>query len=476
MINFVERNRSPKYIQLYNQIKEEITQGTLKEGDILSGSRSLASTLGISRNTVDNAYGQLVAEGYIASRRGVGYEVLPLPRLDRIIAATHSDGENADSVSTGIVGHRVEPQNGIKYDLTNSSHTSDLFPKAMWKKYTLECMETLAAESRLSIYIDKKGDYYLRKNLRTYLERIRGVVCSEEQIIITSGMQQSLDFVCKLLKGKKSTILMEEPGYNKAASVFYNNDFCVETVRVDENGLVTGELPDRLDIGAIYCTPSHQFPTGAVLPIGRRYELLSWAKSTGAYILEDDFDSELQYYQKPIPSVQSVDANEQVIYLGTFSKGLSPAIRMGYMILPKSLTEVFENRFKDYNSTVPLLNQYVIGRLIETGMYDRHIRRLNHIFKKRYEKFEAGLNRLSDRLTVSGNGRGQYFLLTFSRQDNQDRLIEAAARQGVRVYSTMQFWQDKAACPPGTLFLGFSKIDIEDIDDCVERLIKAWSV
>ena len=271
MIHLDKTKTDPLYIQLYSQIKQEILEGTIKEGDVLSGSRVLAKTLCVSRNTVDNAYGQLVAEGYIVAERGIGYRVQKVPELPKrnthFSAVQHQQHEHHDTNTENIV-----------YDLTNSSHTSDLFPKALWRKYTLECMERLSQEARLSIHLDKQGEEYLRHHLRLYLERIRGVHCLEEQIVITCGLQQSLDYICKILCEENSTILMEEPGYNKATAVFQNNGLRIQTAPIDQNGLIVQNLPVAQDIKALYCTPSHQFPTGAVLPIGRRYELLSWAR------------------------------------------------------------------------------------------------------------------------------------------------------------------------------------------------------
>lgn len=163
-----------------------------------------------------------------------------------------------------------------------------------------------------------------------------------------------------------------------------------------------------------------------------------------------------------------------MIYLGTFSKALSPSLRMGYMILPPKLIENYHEQFKDYNSTAPLLYQYEVARLMETGQYDRHVRRLNLVFRRRLERFTEEFSDVKHRIRLSSNGTGQYFLLEFPPEADQKNLIEKAMEQGVRVYPTMEFWQDKAACPANTLFLGFSKIDLENIHDCVERLKSAW--
>jgi GntR family transcriptional regulator / MocR family aminotransferase len=469
MVFLNRESKEPLYMQIYQQIRNDILNGTIKEGDILAGSRGFARTLNVSRNTVDNAYGQLLAEGYMTPKRGVGYVIAKLPEFkiftSRQPVALVDEGLCIDA----------ETDNHVLYDLTNSSHTSDLFPRKLWKRYTLECLERLDRETKISSLLDKQGELYLRHSLLLYLERIRGVHCSENQIVITAGVQQSLDYICKLLSTEHPTIFIEEPGYNKAAAVFQNNGMTIQAVSVDEEGIIVSNIPDFQTACAIYSTPSHQFPTGVTMPIGRRYQLLEWAKKNGTYVIEDDFDSELRYYAKPIPSLQSIDKDGRVIYLGTFSKALSPSIRMGYMILPPQLLAVYLDKFQNYNSTAPLLNQYVIARMIESGQYDRHIRRLNNIFRKRLEGFLEEFSGTMGNVKISGNGSGQYFLLEFSKSVNQKQLIQQALEHGVKVYPTMQFWQEKADCPPNTLFLGFSKIDLKNIPDCVTRLKTAWA-
>ncbi|WP_374280757.1 PLP-dependent aminotransferase family protein [Desulfovibrio sp.] len=481
MISINKTSTGPLYLQIYSQLRQDIASGVLAEGTVLIGSRMLAAMLGVSRNTVDNAYGQLMAEGYIAPRRGVGFEVLHVPSL--VLAkpcaknpspACQPSSRQDQPVSAPSQAPKLLAEH-IVYDLTNSSHTVDLFPKSLWKKYTLECLEMLEREEKISALQTMQGELYLRRHLLAYLKRIRGVRCTEEQIIITCGLQQSLEYICKIAARHGQTIVMEDPGYNKAAAVFRSNHISIQTVPVDENGLTVANLPAQTGAFALYATPSHQFPTGVTLPIGRRHALLAWAQRNGVYILEDDFDSELRYYSKPIPSLQSIDAENRVIYLGTFSKGISPSIRMGYMILPPQLAAVFAEMFAEYNSTVPVLNQYIIGRLLETGQYDRHIRRLGHVFKNRLALFIKELSCLGAGVRITGNGTGQYFLLRFPEGTDQQILIAQAMAHGVRVYPTMQFWQEKAECPPHTLFLGFGKIRIEDIPDCVARLKAAWA-
>lgn len=467
MIYLDRQSKIPLYSQIYDQIKRDILNGNLKEEELLIGSRAFADVLGVSRNTVNTAYSQLIAEGYVVSVKGTGLRVRQVPSL-----ATKK--ESIKKSSPASINHE-KTNSKIVYDLTNSSQTSDLFPKKLWKRYTVECLDFLTDESKLASYQEKQGELYLRKNLLTYLRKIRGVHCEERQIVITCGLQQSLDYLCKLIACDQQTFLMEEPGFDRASAVFKMNKVKIKTVPIDENGLIVADLPYNNNIRAIYTTPSHQFPTGATLTIDRRYKMLEWAERNDSFILEDDFDSELRYYSKPIPALQSIDENNRVVYLGTFSKTLSPSIRMGYMILPPHLYQRYLELFEPYNSTVPLLNQYVVARLIETGHYERHIRRLNQTFRKRLEQFTKELDDVKDKIKISSNGSGQYFLLTFTQPVQQKQLIECALNHGVKVYSTMKFWQEKAACPPNTLFLGFSKIDLVDIPDCVARLKQAWS-
>ena len=468
MIYLNKNTKQPLYLQIYNQIKTDILLHVLKEGTILTGSRTLAQTLHISRNTVDTAYSQLATEGYIIAQKGVGYIITALPKLSITTSAQPFLVKKKPLPAT----YKAQD---IKYDLTNGSHTNDLFPKTLWRRTTIKCLDILDQQARLSSHLDKQGEIYLRENLLAYLRRIRGVKCQPEQIIITCGLQQSLDIICKLLHDKRPSVLMEEPGYHKAAAVFKNNNLKIKTIPIDKYGINVNKFPQDISSCLIYSTPSHQFPTGITMPIHRRLELLTWAKTNTSYILEDDFDSELRYYAKQIPSLQSIDENNNVIYLGTFSKGLSPSLRMGYIILPPQLLEIYMDKFQNYNSTVPILNQYVVAYLLENGEYDRHIRRLNSIFRKRLELFNKEFSIFNDKIKIIGNNSGQYFLLEFAADVQQAELIIAAKKQSVQVYPTMQFWQDRADCPDNTLFLGFSKISLKDIPDCVHRLKKAWS-
>ncbi len=455
----------PLYQQIYQQIKSDILLGYLSPNERILGTRTLAKMLGVSRNTVDRAYMQLTLEGYIESRQNAGFYVLKLPK------AFQSEKRFADDLPIKKVQSSDEH---IMYDLTNSSHTSNLFPKKVWKKHYQTALDQLDEAEKLYTLQPFQGDFRLRKEISRYLERIRGVKCHPNQIIITSGLQQSLDYICQFLGNTQRKVLMEEPSYPKAREIFKKNAYPIITANVDDKGLDLTKVDKKADTEMIYTTPSHQFPLGMIMPISRRQELLSFAQERNSFIIEDDYDSELRYYQRPIPALKSIDYLDRVIYLGTFSKILSPSFRMSYIVLPEQFTEAFLEKFQLYNSTVNLLNQLALANILSSGDYDRLVRKMNHVFKKRYEAFKKEFETFQSPISLSSNVSGQYFLVTFPDKINQCDLIKQAENEGVRVYDTMQFWQEKAACPQESLFLGFSKIDLEDIPDCVNRLKRAW--
>ncbi|QNL41475.1 PLP-dependent aminotransferase family protein [Streptococcus sp. NSJ-72] len=469
MINLKKgEGQRPLYEQIYNQIKLDIINGYLSPNERILGARTLAKMLEVSRNTVDRAYLQLTLEGYIESRKNSGFYVLKLPKM------LHS-GKEKCTFDESYKDEEILTQEDVVYDLTNSSHTSNLFPKKVWKKHYLTAIDQLELSEKLSSLQPFQGDVALRKEICRYLKRIRGVVCHPRQIIITSGLQQSLDYLCQFL-GKSKNVLMEEPSYPKAREIFRKNSCNISTEKVDDKGLYIGDLSNTSKIDMIYTTPSHQFPLGMIMPISRRQKLLEFAEQNDSFVIEDDYDSELRYYEKPVPALKSIDYPDRVIYLGTFSKILSPSFRMSYIVLPEQFTEGFLERFKLHNSTVNLINQIALANVLSSGDYDRLVRKMNHIFKKRYEAFQDGFDSFQIPIKVSHNVSGQYFLVNFPTKINQSEVIKRALDEGVKVYDTMQFWQDEAECPHEHLFLGFSKIELEDIPDCMKRLKKAWDI
>ena len=455
MIYIDKSSKEPYYLQIYNNILNDILNEKIKPGTVLKGSRKLSEQLGVSRNTVNSAYGQLAAEGYIDSKKGSSFKVLNIPKLNNKQEKTFQDNKS--------VSYKKE-ENNIIFDL---NYSNSLFPFEKWKKYSLESINNYY---NICMEKDKKGNAFLRQELSKYLYESRGVSCSYEQIIITSGLQDSLRIIGNLLELAKGTVVIEDPCYHSAYSVLeeYSN---IEKLNIDKEGM---KVPrNSKDIKATYVTPSHQFPTGIVMSIKRRYELLKWAQRNKAYIIEDDYDSEFTYYNKPIPSLQSIDKNERVIYLGTFSKSISSAIRMGYIIIPKNLMEIYEEKNRYYNSTVSLLDQYAVGRFIESGDYKKHIRRLSVSFKKNYREFIKGLQGLNKNMKIHDSGAGIWILLEFPKEISKDKLMKSAEEKGVKVYSSQDNWHEEER-ENIFILLGLAHIKHKDIGDCINRLKEAW--
>jgi len=411
LIYIDKKSKTPYYLQIYYQLQSDILNRKLKSGDILKGSRMLSKEIGVGRNTVDNAYAQLAAEGYIESKLGVGFVV---QKINKVNFST----PNTESLPNLKYESEKFSEENIIYNLSYGDFTVDLFPAIQWKKHMSEAL-TEKNISNVNKCIDGKGDIHLRKQLVSYLGKSRGVCCTEDQIVITSGSQHSY-------------------------------------------------------LNAIYITPSHQFPTGATMPINRRYELLNWSRKNNTYILEDDYDSEFGYHTNPIPSLQSIDKDNRVIYLGTFSKTLSPSIRIAYFVIPKQLLNTYNQTYGRYNNSVSWIDQYILSKFIESGFYERHVRKFRLIFKKRYDLFIKELTNMNDDIKIHQNGTGLYFILEFPEKYNQKWLIRKARDEQIQVYPTIQFWQNKEHCPKNTLFIAFSQIDIFDIPDCISRLKKAW--
>ena len=295
-----------------------------------------------------------------------------------------------------------------------------------------------------------------------------------EQILITTGLQGSLEILCKLLYPNGGTHAFEDPGYDKALFIFQRHGIKTVLMDVDAHGAIQNTLPTDRDIKSIYLTPSHQFPLGTIMPIQRRYEFLNWATKNDAYIIEDDYDSDYSYYTNPIPAFQSIDASGRVIYIGNFSKTLSPSMRMGYLVLPVELVRRYETEMAKYNSMVPWLMQRILAKFIERGGYRRLVRKLRTKYKNSHDLLLKELHQISPDIQVISQGSGLKFLLEFPANMHRDLLIDTARKNGVKVYSPERFWQRKELCPPNLIMIGFTAIEPKDIPPCMQILKQAW--
>lgn len=462
MIYLDKGAKTPYYFQIYQQIQDQILQKKLAPGTVLMGCRLLSKELGVGRNTVDHAYCQLADEGYIVSKKGIGYIVQEIPDKQLF---------KSDSLFP-LPQTELKKEDSFVYDLSYGNYSSRFFPANLWKQYINESF-TDQSFDQINHYQDKHGALSLRIQLMQYLQQTRGVVCAENQIFITGGLQYTLELICKLLKPYGS-FAMEEPGYNGALTVFQNNCIPVYPVPVDNEGLMVSSLPNSMNIKLIYITPSHHFPTGVTMSLERRRKLLQWAQRNNSYILEDDYESEYSYNNISLPSLQSIDTDDRVIYFGSFSESLSPSLRISYLLLPNRLLPIYNEKLYTYNCVVPWLNQYVLTKLIEKKHYHRLIRKMSCYFSNQHNLILEGLKKLSSDIRILTPGLGLSFILDFPPEYKTDWLIEKAMNEGVKVYSTEPFWQNKSNAPKNQLFLSFSMIETDNIGDCITRLKEAW--
>jgi len=475
MIRVDSESGVPLYRQIYEHIKEKINTGDMVAGSRLVSTRSLAKSLCVARNTVENAYAQLCLEGYIASKPGSGFEVQDVRDDSLFIRGTKghcSDGLSGLNAAKGGVFHG-DDQADVLYDFQYSNLDPTLFPSKDWCRLAVEVL-TPASTKEACNYSNKQGDMVLRRQVAAYLKDSRGVQCAPEQVILCCGTQYALDIVCHVLGGNAAEIAVEEPGYDGAKIVFSNNMYDTLPISVGDDGIDIKQLKN-CSAKVAYITPSHQFPTGVVMPIKKRLQLLQWAKDVNGTIIEDDYDSELRYGTRPIPSLQSIDTDERVIYIGTFSKSLSPGLRLSYIILPRRFLPKYHEVFAGYHSTVPWMNQKIMSLFIERGHWDRHLRKVCLRYRRRHDILIQAINELMrDKVRIHGNNAGLHFLLEFLHGESQENMIAKAKYHGVKVYSTAKYWLRKNKCLENFVLIGFSNMPESQIVEGVKTLRKAW--
>lgn len=456
---FIDKNdTAPLYKQLYTQIRGQVLSGKLPAHAKLPSVRDLAVELSTSRNTVEGAYQELSAEGYIYSRQRSGYFVSALDQEVAPLTLSHKPHK---------LSRPPQSSSSCTYDFHPARLDPASFPLALWRTCFLECLRENSRE--LSSYGDPQGDWGLRCTIQQYLERSRGVICEPDQIVICAGLQQSLEIVAHLLKEEHSSVAVENPGYHLPRAVFRNNLFNVVPVAIGSDGIDL-EILKTSGSTIAYVTPSHQLPMGYVMPIANRLKLIEWAAS-GNMIIEDDYDSELRYHGKPIPSLQGLRPVGNIVYAGTFSKILSPALRLSYMVLPHSLLARFREQYHDYFSTVSLLEQRTMAKFMEQGHWMRHIRRMRIIYKRKHDILLNCIERyFGTKAAVVGQGAGLHVVLQLlDRHCGESEIIRRAARNGIGLFP---FSSTCAAGEPTStnLMLGFGGMTTSEIEQGIHLL------
>ncbi|MCM1118451.1 MAG: PLP-dependent aminotransferase family protein [bacterium] len=452
------------YEQIYQYIRKEIREGKLRPGERLPSTRSLAEYLQISRSTATLAYDQLQSEGYIISRPYRGYYVCHIEELFRM---------DAEGEVHGIGNGRTDgDERNYRCDFSPAATDMSLFPFSVWRKIT---RNVLSDDSReLFARGDAQGEYSLRETISRYLHSSRGVNCSPMQIVVGAGNDYLLLLLEKIL-GRHVRIAMENPTYKRAYRIFRSFADEISTVDMDEAGMSVAGLRQS-DVTVAYVMPAHQYPTGMVMPIGRRLELLKWAdEAPERYLIEDDYDSEFRYKGKPIPSLQASDKHGKVIYMGTFSKSIAPAIRVSYMVLPQTLLERYRQQCYFYSTTVSRIDQKVLEIFIAEGYFERYLNRMRKHYKEKHDLMLEGLEDFQKSFQITGENAGLHLLLTSREGQTEEALTEAAQAVGVKVYGLSESLVEQDGTQPSrTVLLGYGGLEREEIIKGLTLLRQAW--
>ncbi|MFP7495305.1 PLP-dependent aminotransferase family protein [Terribacillus saccharophilus] len=458
-----ERSEAFLYQQVYQQMKQAILERRYLPHDKLPSKRELAANLRISLNSVNAAYQQLVAEGYLYTRERQGFFVEDLDTF-------HVQPENHVS---NLPSHLLETdkKRNVKNSFSHMSADIDVFPLEKW----LWCEEQALRKKKelLEEYVDPQGLYSVRKTIAHFLSQSRGVRCYPEQVVLGSGTQLLTRQLTKLLP--KDTIYgLEEPGYQRMYHLLKSEGRAVTALDIDQKGIRIDAL-ETSEANVLLTTPSHQFPTGAIMPISRRIQLLNWANAgPNRYIIEDDYDSEYKYDADSIPSLQGMDGASRVIYMGSFSKSLLPGLRMSYMVLPIPLLEVYKYSLHFLMSSCSTITQLTLQEFIETGEYQKHIKKTTKLYRIRramlIEKLQA---KFGDIISVKGEKSGLHFLVSFHVERLEEEIKKKAEGRGFLLYGISRFYNLSAPPRTPTLILGFASMRTTEMDEAVERLYEA---
>ena len=445
-----------RYDYLYRCIKEDILSGRLRPEEKLPSKRGLAQHLQVSVATVENAYAQLAAEGYVRPEEKRGYFV-----------------------------ERVEPRPGIRrpatpkkvcregrawlLDLRSGGGGTEGFPFSVWARLTRRVLSERGEELLRSV--PHSGVPELRQAISRHLYRFRGMEAPPEQIVVGAGAEYLYNLIVQLL-GRESVYGVEDPGYSKAARIYRLNGAACAFLPMDGQGISPQTAQER-GVTVLHLSPNHQFPTGVVMPIARRQELLRWAEEgEGRYLVEDDYDSEFRFTGRPIPALQTVDRQEKVIYVNTFSRTLAPSLRISYMVLPRGLMERYQDRLGFYACTVPAIEQYTLAQFLEEGHFESHISRMRVFYRGRRDQIIGMIlaSPLAERCRVLREEAGLHFLLELDTGRPDQELRGLAEEQGIRLSFLTDYESREGSARPHTLVVNYPGVGLEHLEQALERL------
>jgi GntR family transcriptional regulator/MocR family aminotransferase len=417
--NMDERGKIPRYDYLYRCIKADILQGKIKSGERLPAKRALSEHLAVSVVTVENAYDQLLSEGYIYAKERSGYFVSPVKNLPPMPEAN----------KTKISNEQPMPAIKWKYNFSSNTINEKYFPFSVWSRLLRETL-TCGGEELLR-RSPFNGEKELREALSRYLLHSRGISAPPENIVVGAGTESLYTLLVQLL-GRERVYAVENPSYQKIAKVYLANEVKTAFVGLDKQGIRLDELK-KSGASVLHISPSHHYPTGVVTGFSRRSEILAWAKEVSGYIIEDDYDSEFRLVGKPIQPMQALDREGRVIYINTFSKTLAPSIRIGYMVLPDGLMAKFRQKLGFYACAVPTFEQLTLSKFIDRGYFDRHLSRMRNVYRKRRDEAMELFLRSGYPLEISEENSGLHFLVKLKTDRSDEEVKSLAAAQGVKL-------------------------------------------
>lgn len=435
-------NNGILYMQIYEYFKNEIINGTYKANTKLPSKRNLAKEYNISLNTVDNAYSKLLEEGFIYSKERQGFFVSDVGELYVL-----------DSKPI----HITKEEENIEYDFSYSG-VSEEFPYKIFKKISSNIFDNKDILEK----VDYQGYLPLRTQISEYLDKSRGFKADPSQIVISSGSEYLFQIIFKLISGKFG---IEDPGYNMLSNIMDTNDINYEFISVDENGMDLTKLKkSKSDFCVI--TPAHQFPTGVIMNMQRRVELLNMKKIK--YVIEDDYDSEFKYSKRPVPALKSIDVNDKVIYIGSFSKSISPSFRVSFMVLPFDLVEKYNKIFKFFICPVSIMVQKMLTAFIETGEFEKHLNRMRKIYSKKRQLLIDMLSERKD-ITIRGADAGLHVVLEYPKNYSEEYIVKKAKEKKIKVYG-LSSYGTKREIP--SILLGFATLSEEKLKEGVKLFLE----
>ncbi len=461
------------YEHLYRCLKNDIEKGNLKAHEKLPSKRNFAENLGVSTITVENAYDQLISEGYVYSVPRRGYFIADISRSGLTLTAQRPFSDVGEEEFSSAAAEDAPasdlPGSACQMDLSANAIDPENFPFTTWKKLLREIL----SENNQDLMTRSPGAGIapLRKAIARHLLSFRSMKVRPDQIILGAGTEYLYTLLAQLL-GMDKTYCTEDPGYQKLAMIYKSLGISCSYAQMDEYGITVPSLSmSGADI--VHICPTHHFPTGITMPIGRRYELLAWANEKDArYIIEDDYDSEFRLRGRPIPAMQSIDLSGRVIYMNTFSMSLTPTIRISYMVLPPDLAAKFYREMNFYSCTVSNFEQYTLARFIDEGYFEKHINRMRRFYAKRRDQVIdlIGASRLKGACRIIEKDAGMHFILHLDTKKDDRELTDDLARKGLSLKALSQFYMDKSSAASHDFILSYSCLDMERLPGALELI------